>query len=194
MAKVAFNPIFEGPSLQRTASHADSGSLTRSSALQLLGQQFGAFKQRSDPRRRGPRGCKQLLSELAGTAFRPVETPAQGQMTAARSSLATRLPARLQLAAAQSLLDQGQGRERGSVLALAGAGEVSREPLVSQRHPEGAAARFSTLIQLVMLDTCLFNRTSKPPSSPRTSEAATGIFRGKIKFAYDRLPPTVPRR
>lgn len=50
---------------------------------------------------------------------------------------------------------------------------------------------FSTLIQLVMLDTCLFNPHIEAAVIAQDREAATGIFRGKIKFAYDRLPDVV---
>ena len=50
---------------------------------------------------------------------------------------------------------------------------------------------FSTLVQLVMLDTCLFNDHIEAAVIAQDREAATGIFRGKIKFAYDRLPDIV---
>lgn len=50
---------------------------------------------------------------------------------------------------------------------------------------------FSTLIQLVMLDTCLFNANTQAAVIAQDQPAATGIFRTKIKFAYDRLPPEV---
>lgn len=50
---------------------------------------------------------------------------------------------------------------------------------------------FSTLIQLVELDTCLFNDNTQAAIIAQDKEAATGIFRTKIKFAYDRLPPAV---
>lgn len=50
---------------------------------------------------------------------------------------------------------------------------------------------FSTLIQLVMLDTCLFNSNIEASVIAQDMKAATGIFRGKIKFAYDNLPEVV---
>ena len=49
---------------------------------------------------------------------------------------------------------------------------------------------FSTLIQLMMLDTCLFNANTSAAVIAQDQEAATVIFR-KIKFAYDNLPQMV---
>jgi hypothetical protein len=49
---------------------------------------------------------------------------------------------------------------------------------------------FSTLIQIVGLDTCLFNTNTSAAVIAQDQEAATVIFR-KIKFAYDNLPPMV---
>lgn len=52
---------------------------------------------------------------------------------------------------------------------------------------------FSTVIQLVMLDTCLFNANVQAAVIAQDQDAATSIFRNKIKFAYDRLPVPVGR-
>ena len=50
---------------------------------------------------------------------------------------------------------------------------------------------FSTLIQLMMLDTCLFNPNVSAAVIAQDKDAAEKIFRTKIKFAYDRLPDLV---
>lgn len=50
---------------------------------------------------------------------------------------------------------------------------------------------FSTLIQIMGLDTCLFNDNIRAGVIAQDREAAGAIFRDKIKFAYDRLPPMV---
>lgn len=50
---------------------------------------------------------------------------------------------------------------------------------------------FSTLIQLMMLDMCLFNPNVRAGVIAQDKDAATVIFRDKIKFAYDRLPDVV---
>jgi hypothetical protein len=50
---------------------------------------------------------------------------------------------------------------------------------------------FSTLIQIVMLDTCLFNGNTQAAVIAQDREASDTIFRTKIKFAYERLPPAV---
>ena len=50
---------------------------------------------------------------------------------------------------------------------------------------------FSTLIQLMMLDTCLFNPNIRAGVIAQDKDAAGVIFRDKIKFAYDRLPDVV---
>jgi len=47
---------------------------------------------------------------------------------------------------------------------------------------------YSTLVQLMMLDTCLFNRNVAAAVIAQDKDAAEKIFRTKIKFAYDRLP------
>lgn len=50
---------------------------------------------------------------------------------------------------------------------------------------------FSTLIQLVMLDTCLFNDNVEGAIIAQDEAAAKKIFRTKVKFAYDHLPDAV---
>lgn len=50
---------------------------------------------------------------------------------------------------------------------------------------------FSTLIQLMMLDQCLFNPNTRAGVIAQNKEAAGVIFRDKIKFAYDNLPQTI---
>lgn len=50
---------------------------------------------------------------------------------------------------------------------------------------------FSTLIQLMMLDHCLFNPDTRAGVVAQDKDAAQVIFRDKIKFAYDRLPAVV---
>jgi hypothetical protein len=50
---------------------------------------------------------------------------------------------------------------------------------------------FSTLIQLMMLDTCVFNSNISAAIIAQDRDAADEIFRTKIKFAYDRLPEEI---
>ncbi len=50
---------------------------------------------------------------------------------------------------------------------------------------------FSTLIQLIMLDTCLFNKNIAAAVIAQDRDSAEKIFRTKIKFAYNHLPETV---
>ena len=50
---------------------------------------------------------------------------------------------------------------------------------------------FSTLIQLMMLDTCLFNDNVRAAVIAQDQTASGTIFRDKIKFAYDRLPDII---
>lgn len=50
---------------------------------------------------------------------------------------------------------------------------------------------FSTLIQLMMLDTCLFNGNTRAAVIANDQEAAGVIFRDKIRYAYDHLPQIV---
>lgn len=47
---------------------------------------------------------------------------------------------------------------------------------------------FSTLIQILMLDTALFQPNAKCKVIAQDKDAATEIFRDKLKFAYDNLP------
>ncbi|BBZ94309.1 phage terminase large subunit [Bradyrhizobium diazoefficiens] len=49
---------------------------------------------------------------------------------------------------------------------------------------------FSTVIQLLMLDTCLFTQNTNAAVIAQDLDAAEVIFR-KIKFAYDHLPPII---
>lgn len=49
---------------------------------------------------------------------------------------------------------------------------------------------FSTLIQLLMLDTCLFVKNTNAAVIAQDQDAATVIFR-KIKFAYENLPAKI---
>lgn len=50
---------------------------------------------------------------------------------------------------------------------------------------------FSTLIQLMMLDTCLFNENIRAAVIAQDQQASSTIFRDKIRYAYDRLPQIV---
>lgn len=50
---------------------------------------------------------------------------------------------------------------------------------------------FSTLIQLMMLDTCLFNENTRAAVIAQDQDAASTIFRDKIKYAYDNLPDLI---
>lgn len=50
---------------------------------------------------------------------------------------------------------------------------------------------FSTLIQLMMLDTCLFNDNVRADVIAQDRDTAERIFRDKIRFAYDNLPPLI---
>jgi hypothetical protein len=50
---------------------------------------------------------------------------------------------------------------------------------------------FSTLIQLMALDKCLFTRNIKAVVIADTKDNAQSIFRDKVKFAFDRLPPEI---
>lgn len=53
---------------------------------------------------------------------------------------------------------------------------------------------FSTLIQLMMLDACVFNSNIRAGVIAHTVDDVTVIFRDKIKFAYDRLPEEIRTR
>jgi len=50
---------------------------------------------------------------------------------------------------------------------------------------------YSTVIQLMMLDTCLFNDNVRAAVIAQDETSAEVIFRDKVKFAYDNLPPTL---
>lgn len=50
---------------------------------------------------------------------------------------------------------------------------------------------FSTLIQIIMLDQCVFRDNIRAGVVAQDKEAAKVIFRDKIKFGYDHLPPMV---
>src|SRR4051812_45618419 len=47
---------------------------------------------------------------------------------------------------------------------------------------------FTTFIQLVMLDACLFNADIRAGTIAHTLQDAQVIFRDKIRFPYDHLP------
>jgi hypothetical protein len=53
---------------------------------------------------------------------------------------------------------------------------------------------FSTLIQLMMLDACVFNSNVRAGVIAHTMDDVSVIFRDKIKFAYDRLPEQIRER
>lgn len=50
---------------------------------------------------------------------------------------------------------------------------------------------FSTLIQLIFLDACVFNSNVRAGVIADSLDNVTTIFRDKIKFAYDRLPEAI---
>jgi hypothetical protein len=50
---------------------------------------------------------------------------------------------------------------------------------------------FSTLIQLIMLDACVFNSNIRAAVIAQSLDDVSTIFRDKIKFAYDRLPDAI---
>lgn len=50
---------------------------------------------------------------------------------------------------------------------------------------------FSTLIQLMMLDACVFNSNVRAGVIAQSLDDVTTIFRDKIKFAYDHLPDAI---
>lgn len=57
--------------------------------------------------------------------------------------------------------------------------------------PKARQRGFSTLIQILMLDTCLFVPETDAAVIAQDKETAKKIRDGKIKFAYDRLPEVV---
>jgi hypothetical protein len=54
--------------------------------------------------------------------------------------------------------------------------------------PKGRQRGFSTVVQIAMLDACLFLPNTNTAIIAQTEEIALEIFRTKIKFPYDRLP------
>ncbi len=50
---------------------------------------------------------------------------------------------------------------------------------------------FSTLIQLLMLDACVFNSNMRAGTIAHTREDAEAIFRDKAKYPYDNLPEQI---
>lgn len=50
---------------------------------------------------------------------------------------------------------------------------------------------FSTLIQIVMLDACVFNKNTKAGVIAHNVDDARIMFRDKIKYAYDNLPDAI---
>ena len=54
--------------------------------------------------------------------------------------------------------------------------------------PKARQRGFSTVVQLLFLDTCLFNPNIAAAVIAQSDDIATKIFDDKIKFAWDRLP------
>ncbi len=65
--------------------------------------------------------------------------------------------------------------------------EVWNRNLILKARQRG----FSTLIQIIMLDQCVFRDNIRAGVVAQDKGAATVIFRDKIKFGYDHLPPLV---
>lgn len=57
--------------------------------------------------------------------------------------------------------------------------------------PKARQRGFSTLIQILMLDAALFEHQLRAAVIAQDMNIARKIFRDKIKFAYNRLPPTL---
>lgn len=57
--------------------------------------------------------------------------------------------------------------------------------------PKARQRGFSTLVQLLMLDTCLFVPETEAAVIAQDQQTAKTIRDGKIKFAYNRLPPVI---
>jgi len=55
--------------------------------------------------------------------------------------------------------------------------------------PKARQRGFSTLIQIIILDACLFNENQKAAIIAQDQFTASKIMRNKIEFAYERLPP-----
>lgn len=50
---------------------------------------------------------------------------------------------------------------------------------------------FTTVIQLLFLDSCLFRENVRAATIAQSEDAAKKIFRDKLRFAYDNLPPSL---
>jgi hypothetical protein len=57
--------------------------------------------------------------------------------------------------------------------------------------PKARQRGFSTLIQLLILDACLFNENQRAAIIAQDEDTASKIMRNKIEFAYNRLPPWI---
>lgn len=57
--------------------------------------------------------------------------------------------------------------------------------------PKARQRGFSTLIQILMLDAALFEKNMRGAIIAQSEPIALRIFRDKIRYAYDRLPPTI---
>lgn len=50
---------------------------------------------------------------------------------------------------------------------------------------------FTTVIQILFLDSCLFRENVRAATIAQSEDAAKKIFRDKLRFAYDNLPPSL---
>ena len=50
---------------------------------------------------------------------------------------------------------------------------------------------FTTVIQILFLDSCLFRANVRAATIAQSEDAAKKIFRDKLRFAYDNLPPSL---
>lgn len=57
--------------------------------------------------------------------------------------------------------------------------------------PKARQRGFSTLIQIMILDACLWNENQTGAIIAQDQDTATKIMRDKIEFAYDKLPPPI---
>lgn len=57
--------------------------------------------------------------------------------------------------------------------------------------PKARQRGFSTLIQILILDACLFNENQRAAIIAQDEDTASKIMRNKIEFAYNRLPPWI---
>lgn len=74
----------------------------------------------------------------------------------------------------------------------------SQERLLADLHSLNVILKarqrgFTTLIQLMMLDACLFNSNTSAGIVAHNREDAEAFFDDKIKFAYDQLDPEIKR-